>query len=293
MILVASALGLLVALAGGAIFVLYSQPPTTTRQVEVLSHGFADLEVPLMTLFTAPQIPKQSVDSYVNWSVGSTHAGPSTTYALEWGLSAPSSLPVRFVFNASSSDTRLAPDTSPNRFLFHPAGVCGVGCSQTGITHGAGGAGVQDVFYQTWRMNYTVLRITGTVGSTQTSSLEVDFSLSPGSSFGVPMPAANVTVPGPAEVAALGTVKVSAGEKVWMSVHGSSAPSNVFYHNASAVTFDAGVLGSLSAQLSSRYEWSSVDDYVLSFSSSTTAWIEYFFDLRFGSLLIRYVPPQS
>jgi hypothetical protein len=293
-VLVASVLGLALVLAGGLVFFLYSRPPPTTRQVDVLSHGFADLEVPLMTLYTAPAIPGETVESYVNWSVGSTHAGPSTTYALEWELRSPSSLPVRFAFNASSSDPGLAVDTTANGFLYHPAGVCGVGCSQTGITRGAGSAGVQDLFYQTWRMNYTVLRITVTVGSQRTSSLEVNFSLSPGSGIGTPLPAANVTLPGPADLApGPGIVNVSANEKIWVSVQGTSGSTRVFRHNASVVTFDAGVLGSLTAQLSTRYQWSSADDYVLSFFSSTNAWIEFLYDVRFGSLLIRYVPPTG
>ena len=293
-ILVAGILGLALVLAGGLVFLLYSQPPTLTRHIEVLSHGFADLEVPLMTLYTAPAIPGETVDSYVNWSVGSTHAGPSTTYALEWELRSPSSLPVRFAFNASSSDPGLAVDTTANGFLYHPAGLCGVGCSQTGITRGAGSAGVQDLFYQIWRMNYTVLRITVTVGSQRTSSLEVNFSLSPGRSIGTPLPAANVTHPGPADLApGPGIVNVSAGEKIAVSVQGTSGSTRVFRHNASVVTFDAGVLGSLTGQLSTRYQWSSADDYVLSFSSTTNAWIEFLYDLRFGSLLIRYVPPTS
>ena len=292
-VLAASVLGLALVLAGGLVFFLYSQPPPTTRQVDVLSHGFADLEVPLMTLYTAPAIPGESVESYVNWSVGSTHAGPSTTYALEWELRSPSSLPVRFAFNASSADPGLAVDTTANGFLYHPAGVCGDGCSQTGITRGAGSAGVQDLFYQIWRMNYTVLRITVTVGSHRTSSLEVNFSLSPGPGIGTPLPAANVTLPGPADLApGPGIVNVSANEKIWVSVQGSGSTS-VFRHNASVVTFDAGVLGSLTAQLSTRYQWSSADDYVLSFFSSTNAWIEFLYDVRFGSLLIRYVPPTS
>jgi len=293
-VLVASVLGLALVLAGGLVFFLHSQPPPTTRWVDVLSHGFADLEVPLMTLYTAPPIPTETVESYVNWSIGSTHAGPSTTYALEWELRSPSSLPVRFAFNASSSDPGLAVDTTANGFLYHPAGVCGDRCSQTGITRGAGSAGVQDLFYQTWRMNYSVLRITVTVGSQRTSSLEVNFSLSPGPGIGRPLPAANVTLPGPADLApGPGIVNLPAAQRISVSVHGTSTSTSVFRHNASIVTFDAGALGSLTAQLSTRYQWSSADDYVLSFFSSTHASLEFLVDLRFGSLLVRYVPPTG
>ena len=286
---------LAVVVSGSAVVLLYSKVPVSSRQVLAVGHGRSSLAVPLMTMYTAPKIPNAQVESSANWSVASTRTGPSTTYLFQWSLLTHLSIPVRFVLNATTEDQNFgafALGSTADGFAYYPAGTCSGGCNSTGKVFGASGAGIHDVLYQTWRMDYTVRRITDGIGPTQTSYLEVEFALSPQRMIGIVLPAANVTPPGPGDVLdASDILHLPAYGQVTTSSHGTHSPPDFFRNTVGTVAFDAGPEGTVTAQLTSRFRWSTVDDYVLSFRASKETWIRYLFDLRFGSLLIEYVPP--
>lgn len=268
-------------------------PPTLERETEVLGRGLVDLDVPIMTLYTAAHIPGETVNTSVSWAVRSIHGGPSTTYVFQWSLLSQASLPVRFVLNSTFSNPNLGIIPSgavEDGFLYQPAGACAAGCTSTGLDTGLGGPGVQYVYYAKWRLNYTVLSVTEGQGSARVSFLEVDFWLKPMETVGSPMPAANVSKPGPQELAPFFSATLPAESSISVSVQGQTFVPNLFRHNGTTVAFDAGRLGSLGARLGSQYRWSSADDYRLSFSASTDTSIQLYVDLRFGSLLLEYAP---
>jgi hypothetical protein len=293
---------LAVVFAGSTAVFLSSRLPAYSRISIVVGHGRATLDVPLMTLYTAPKMPNAQVESWVNWSVASTQAGPSTMYVFQWNAVRQPSLPVSFVLNSTTEDRNLgtlAPGSIADGFMFYPAGTCRGGCDSTGRGFGAAGAGIHDVLHQIWRMDYTVRRITDVVGSMPKSYLEVEFSIALLQAIGESLPAANVTLPGPSDLLeAPGISSLAAYAKVTMSARATQSSHHSYSHdsfrnNVTTVDFDAGPQGIVTAQLSSRYRWSSVDDYVLSFMASKETWIRSLFDLRFGSLLIEYLPPPA
>jgi len=295
------AFALVFALSGGFVYVLNSASipvviPAHTRQSVVLAHGHSSLDVPLMTMYTAPKIPNGQVDSWVNWTVASTRSGPSTTYLFDWNLLSKPSQPVQFVLNVSAGteDSGFrASDATPSGFAYLPQGTCSGTCILRSVTQGAGPAGVHALYYEIWRMNYTVRRITDTYESTQTTLLEVEFSITRWGGVGDSLPLANVTMPGAGNLLDVAVYRAAASSWISLSARGVPSVPDFFRNKAATVTFDAGSEGSLVAELTSRYRWSSVDDYVLSFKASQDTTIRYLFDLRFGSLLIEYVMPPN
>lgn len=281
-------------LAIGAYLVVFSVAPIKERHVEALSQGQQTLDVPLMTLYTAPPIPGAGVESSVWWNISSANPGPSTTYRFGWNLTSQEDEPVRFIFNSTLLDRGAGPfQGSDDGVLFYPAGVCRAECTRAGQGTGASGPdGVRLVVYEVWQLKYAVRRVTEVTGTQATSFLEVDFAFARIQSVGDSMPAANVTDPNSNQRASLGIHRQGAGSRVTWSVQGlASAPEvpDLFRNQVITVTFDAGRLGTLSARLDSEYSWSSADDYSLSFSASTETTIRVSIDLRFGSLFIDYV----
>jgi hypothetical protein len=281
-------------LAGGTVWVLDQESVVRGQLVEVVGRGHTIFDVPVMTLYTAPRIPGESVDSNVRWEVRSTNPGHSTTYVYDWRTMSGSFLPVRFFFNTTSPVQAGLFDRGPTEgtVLFYPAGPCGAGCHETGWAQEIGGAGFQEVAYNKWNVAYTVYRITDTWGAHRTRSLLVDFSVVAIGQFGDSLPAANVTAPGPADLALIATEHMSSGGKTSIAARGaqekSQTPITEFEYNVTEIALDAGPEGILMVQLVSHYRWSPVDDYIISFSASSNTTIQYFFDLRFGSILIRY-----
>jgi hypothetical protein len=264
--------------------------------MEVLGRGDMIMDVPIMTLYTAPPLAGQSVASNVTWSIRSTHNGPSTTYHVGWTLLSGPDVPVRFVLNSTFSDPNagsIGPSERRDEFSYYPAGTCGLGCTDLGVDQQVGGFGLAYVVHVIWKMTYAVLNVTEIFGSARSSFLEVDFSLTPVGSVGEPMPAANVSRPTPEDLAPVAIENIPAGNQITISASGLPAVPNVFSHDATTAAFDAGRLGTLSARLTTQYSWSSVDDYRLSFSATTNVSLQFFLDLRFGSLLIEYVSPEG
>ncbi len=195
-------------MASIALVVVTEAPPplprALTRHVEFLGQGEDVMDVPLMTLYTAPPIAGERVDTTVSWTVRSRSEGPSTAYLFRWNPVSKAALPIRFILNTSElngtvADGRIA--AVENGFVLHPAAVCGSGCNELKTTSGAGGAGLHDVFFEKWRVRYTVSNVTEAYGSSHTSFLEVRFSLTGSGTYGMPMPAANVSLPRPDEIA--------------------------------------------------------------------------------------------
>jgi hypothetical protein len=218
-------------------------------------------------------------------------------YVFQWSALRQPSLPVRFVLNSTTEDRNLgslAPGSIADGFVFYPAGTCSGRCNSTGRGFGAGGAEIHDVLHQIWRLDYIVRRFTDVFGSTPKSYLEVEFSIALLRGIGESLPAANVTLPGPSDLMEVpGFTNLSAYSKVTLSVRGAYSSPVTFRNNVTTLDFDAGPQGIVTAQLTSRFHWSSVDNYVLSYTISKQAWVRTFSDLRFGSLLIEYVPPPA
>jgi hypothetical protein len=270
--------------------------PSSVRSTELLGRGDMILHVPIMTMYTAPPLPGQSITSNVTWSVRSTHNGPSTSYHLGWKVLSGPAVPVRFVLNSTFSDPNAGstgPSEGRDEFSYYPAGTCGLGCTDRGLDQRVSGPGVADVVYVIWKLTYAVLNVTETSGAAHSSFLEVDFSLSPMGSVGEPMPAANVSRPSAKDLASVAIENIPAGNQLTISARGLPAVPNIFRHDATTAAFDAGRLGTLTARLTTQYSWSSVDDYRLSFSATTNVSLQFFLDLRFGSLLIEYVSPEG
>jgi len=296
LIVLATGMAVVLILAVGTAWVLYQGFAIRgSRLVEVLSRGQTIFDVPVMTLCTAPRIPGETVESNVRWEVRSTNAGPSTTYLYDWRTLSGSSLPVRFVFNTTSliQSGLFDRGSTEGTVLFHPAGPCGAGCRYAGWAQEMGGAGFTEVAYNKWNVTYTVYRVTDTWGADRTKSLLVDFSVVATGQFGDSLPAANVTAPGPADLALIATESLRSGESISIAARvaqeNSPAPLTEFLHNGTPIALDAGPEGTLMVQLVSHYRWSPVDDYIVSFSASSNTTIQYFFDLRFGSITVRYV----
>lgn len=267
-------------------------PPDTAQQrVEVLGRGLEDLDVPLMALYTAPPMPGATVDSTATWNYSSALSGPSTTYRFQWNSTTVGGRPVRFLFNNSLLDGDSGSfHGTADGLLFYPAGPCRAGCIRTGQGVGIGPAGVRQVVYERWQLTYVVFNVTEVSPAGTTSFLEVHFAFARLLVVSEPMPAANTTYPGPSDLARLGIHRLDAGSELSMSVRDQTLVPNLFRNRVTTIAFDAGPLGSLSAHLDSEYSWSLADDHSLSFSASTEATIQYSIDLRFGSLLIEYVP---
>jgi hypothetical protein len=267
-------------------------PGALTRHVEFLGQGEDVMDVPLMTLYTAPAIPGERVDTTVSWTVRSRSEGPSTAYLFRWNPVSKALFPIRFILNTSElngtvADGRIAP--VENGFVLHPAGVCGSGCNELRITSSLGGAGLHNIFFEKWRVRYTVSNVTEAYGSSRTSFLEVRFSVTRSGTYGIEMPAANVSLPRPDEIATIFTEQMWSGETIQIQAPVDPPVPTVFRHNGTSLGFDAGRLGILRARLDSVFSWGSKDDYRLSFSSSTNTTLQVAIDLRFGSMLVRYV----
>jgi hypothetical protein len=294
MALIAVGVAIAVVLAG-SILVQRGPSPTWSfsRHADFRAHGRATLEIPIMTMYTAPPLANATVDSHVAWSIASNRSGPSTTSLMSWSALSKGDLPVRFILNTTTPNQYVggAPFGSfENGFLLFPAGPCTGGCESTITTEGSGTPGIRDVTFIRFGMDYDVFRVVESTGSVESTFLEIDYSLIPSCFCSTELPAANVTFPGPGDLYLIATAGLSGGSRVSVSAAGTPPPVDVFRNNGTKLDILAGQEGTVTAQLASAFRWSSVDNYVLSFSSSANVTINYLFDLRFGSLLIEYAP---
>src|SRR2546426_8302650 len=238
---VGCAVALIVALGVIDIF-MPLRSPSSVRSRELVGRGDMTLHVQIMTMYTAPPLPGQSVASNVTWSIRSTHNGPSTAYVLGWRLLSGPDVTVRFVLNTTFSDPNagsIGPSETRDEFSYYPAGTCGLGCTERGLEQKVGGLGVADVVHVIWKMTYAVLNVTETSGAARSSFFEVDYSLSPMGSVGEPMPAANLNPPSPKDPAAMGLQNIPAGNQITISARGLPQVPNVFSHDATTAAVGA------------------------------------------------------
>src|SRR2546430_5110616 len=288
---VGCAVALIVALGVIDIF-MPLRSPSSVRSTEFLGRGDMILHVPIMPWAAPPPVPGQSIASTVPWSIRSTHNGPSTAYVLGWRLLSGPGVTVRFVLNTTFSDPNagsIGPSETRDEFSYYPAGTCGLGCTERGLEQEVGGLGVADVVHVIWKMTYAVLNVTETSGAARSPVLEIDYSLSPMGSVGEPMPAANVSRPSAKDLASVAIENVPAGNQITISARGLPPGPNAFSNDAATAGVDAGRRGTLTARLTTQYSWSSVDDYRLSFSTTTNVSLQFFLDLRLVSLLIESI----
>src|SRR5206468_11927569 len=102
------------------------------------------LHVPIMTMYTAPPLPGQSIASNVTWSIRSTHNGPSTAYVPGWRLLSGPGVTVRFVLNTTSSDPNpgsIGPSETRDEFSYYPARPCARGCTELVLVQQVAGLG--------------------------------------------------------------------------------------------------------------------------------------------------------
>lgn len=297
--------------------------PSAPWQEAVLAQGRTFLDIPLATLFTAPSLPNQTVNTSVRVSyssgfwINSSSAVPPSFIFYQWFMSSGTALPVKFVLGFSwPSDPTSWFEEGPNALDYLPAGPLPSRASGQPASYVNGsleGTNRQGVFVTKWAMDYTVRKMGVLEGLTPTSYLEVDYTMSvldPGSVYSIA--STNVSAPSSADVVATsGSVSVAPGVPWSLDGNGYSIDSRSpftnyqpFHYNDTQIRLDAGSEGTLEVQLHSTSWWNAVCAHMsqcwptagytldLSFSNQTT-WFQVYIDRRFGSLLIQYVPPPA
>ncbi len=276
-----------------------SNPPPVVNiaphVVARLGNGSTWLDVPLMTLYSAPKLNVKGFATSVNLTWTSYSGEPSANITFQWGNVTGSSLPVHFVLDKAPYVYFL--QGPADGFTYLPAGLCVTSCiswSETTSTRNVGEQGVNAVL---WRMNYTLLKMAATVDSVNETWIQVNYSFRPLLEIiGEPLPFANVTAPTSADLVAVGmpvTLDYSKGS-AWQynaSVHDFPMPPAAFHNSLPAIVIHAGNLN-LTAVLSSQFGWGPPDDNWIGLSGTDGAnvTLQFYMDARFGALLVQYVP---
>lgn len=305
MVVLAVAIIVVVALVGYALLRVLSTPPTTNvppHVVAVLSEGFTFLDVPLMTFYTAPQVPLKGFHTNMSYSFASQSRGPSANFTFEWQNARGIIEPVRFVIESTDTNSSFQPTASgfPDGFVYLPAGVCRAPCIREGWELGMSGVGIQYLESELWLMNYTVARMSATTASVEQTWIQVNYSLVRLGGFGDSLPRSNVTVPTSSDLVPVGGVETigysKGGEWYELASAGSSTPSNMsFRHTLPPVVFNLGTAGNLAVDLTSEFRWNAASGYWLGWgfgpeNGSGTISRQYYLDARFGGLLVQFLP---
>ena len=308
-----------VVIVGPLLVVLSFQTPW---EEAVLAQGRTYIDVPLTTLYTAPNRAGETVNTSVEvsylsgfWSDNHSAVGPPSI-VYRWSSVSGTDLPVRFVMGPSFPVDRRSQfgDIKGDWFWFYPAGgMPRLSESRllSPLNVSAVGPGNRSVAVTKWAMDYTVRKMAVLQGLMRTNFLEVDYSLTVvNRGFVLPLSDSNVTSPAPADLVASGSpLLVSPGRPIVINGNRFSRDSRSpfttyepFYYNLTRIRLDAGSAGVLRVGLNSMNAWLAVcehaqppcwfqADYWLQLSTSNSPlWFQVYVDRRFGSLLIEYVP---
>jgi hypothetical protein len=297
----------LLVLASATVYVAYVAPSRSSpinipaHVTDYLSNGSILLDVPLMTIYTAPALQNQGLETNVSLSMSSAYGGPSTTFTFLWGDIRGTNESVRFVLTPTvGSSQSTAFDNGPvNGFLAFPGGNrISPGESQRWGSEDAT-AGMQAVVHELWRMNYGVTRNAATVIGVPQSWIEVNYSLLSLLGFGGdPLPAANVSLPRASDLLPVGGImnyNLSEGDVVGelAEVHNFGLPASPFRHTLPAITLDAGAAGLLTVTLSSEFRWGPAESnwlgWTLTPAHTGSLRVRYSVDTRFGSLTVQFL----
>lgn len=295
------------------VFVLTRSPPSGTpvavipptegaapaREVAILGNGSMILDVPLMTMYSAPRLPVKGFATSVEVSFASFSAAPSSKFSFQWALQSKTDLPVRFVLETSSATGAFTPVlvAGPgNDFAVYPAGLCVSPCIANREVTSTELVGNQGLISAKWEMKYTVGLMAQSREFGGGRWLQVNYVLHPiALSFGVSLPYANVTSPAPSDLVAVdGPVHLTSVPGVsWrynVSVHDFPQAPTPSRYSLPAVVLHAGSMGDLVAVLSSTFAWNSAGDDRLGLSGTdgVDVTLQFYVDTRFGSLLVQY-----
>jgi len=273
--------------------------PALARQVAILGNGSMILDVPLMTMYSAPRLSVKGFATSVEVSFASFSAAPSSKFSFQWALQSKTDLPVRFVLEADSVGGALTPAfvAGPgNDFAVYPAGLCVFPCIAIREVTSTELVGNQGLISAKWEMKYTVGLMVQSREFGGSRWLQVNYVLRPlALSFGVSLPYANVTSPVPSDLIAVGDpVHLMYGPGVsWqynLSVRDFPQAPTPSRHSLPMVILHAGSVGDLVAVLSSTFAWNSAGDDRLGLSGTdgVDVTLQFYVDNRFGSLLVRY-----
>lgn len=297
----------LVVIASAVGYVLYSafQEPgavnVPAHVVAYLANASLWLDVPLMTLYTAPALQERGFNTNMSLSMWSFFDSPSANVTFRWGNVSGIGEPVRFVLAPTVGDSsgtafRRGPSDG---FIVLPAGNATRSGSDQGWEHGISTEGSQNVYHELWRMNYSAVRMSETVSSAERRWLQVNYSLVDTLGIFDALPSANTSAPSTGDwVAVSGNVTLvlpkGATYYTLQEVHNVTLPAGPFRHTMSPLGLYLGGAGYITASLTSEFGWGAGAHYWLGWGVGPTnganiTW-RYVVDARFGSLALQFLP---
>lgn len=266
-------------------------PPTVLAE---LGSGRAFVDVPIMAFYT-PSLSAAGFSTAANVTFTATPSY-ATQIAFSWVDVRGAAIPVQWVFlpNPGGNAPGEAFGSGPaNGFLYYPAGEPAAPAQSAKTSYGTTNAGADGLFWETWRVDYTLREMSVHNWVQDDHWIEVDYSITPVFAQVGSMPAANVSHPQPADLRTIGAplrVTYQAGfpwSYVW-TIHSMALPSGPFTRAVGGITMDAGPAGTIQANLTSSFQWGPNDDDEVRASGSGPAnlSLQVYVDMRFGSLVV-------
>ena len=255
------------------------------RVLDTFSAGTTYLDVPVMTLYTFPDLGGLNSSVVTNYTIAS---GSQNGFA--WTEEAGSSLTVRFVLLPYPEPTSIAPGSANNFSFSLTAWATAVGGSISG-------SGRSGVLVAHWVMTYAVREMATYTWFGEDRWIEIDYGLSSPSWCGCALPAANTTLPFPADRVPVGpptqgTIDAGLNWAASPSVGSLPLPVTTFHNTLPRFSFSLGSQGNVSAALESTFAWNPGSDYGMRIviSGPATFGFQIYLDTRFGSLLVEPLP---
>jgi len=291
---------LLLATGLGVYYFVWTGPVNVAPHVaKALGNGSAFFDLPFLMLYTAPPLAVKGFATSSNASYISYPDRPSANFTLTWSNVTGTSLPVVFSFTSSNVTARAltfvpGPD---GKVRLLPAGVCTSPCTSDTIGYGDTNTGSMGVVAVSVAMGYNVTEMTSTVNSVHATWIQVAYTLTIiHFNAGVPPPFANATAPTPADLVPVGPAVPLSYPKgsSWsydQNVHDLNLLSQSFANSLGPISIRTPG-ASLNTTLSCTFAWGPNSDYHIRLSGTNGALVtlQFYVDLRFGSLTVQYVP---